>query len=125
MHGNVGEWCLDYHQIGYAGAPKDGSAWAAPRRRAREKSDDMRIAHGGGWFDGYDQCRSAHRGSNEVDTRNASNGFRVVEKQLDPKHPFHEMPLWSVSDKANKVVEAFLASALPIPAGFDGMGSRR
>ena len=39
-----------------------------------------------------------------------SNGFRVVEKQLDPKHPFHEMPLWRVSDRANKVVEAFLAS---------------
>ena len=84
--------------------------WPAPQRLAREKSDDMRIARGGGWFDGYEQCRSAHRSSTEVDTRMASNGFRVVEQRLDPKHPFHEMPLWRVSDKANNAVEAFLAA---------------
>ena len=108
MHGNVAEWCLDYHQFGYVGARLDGAAWKAPQQRAREKSDDMRIARGGCWFDGSDQCRATYRGSAGVDDRRPSHGFRVVEQA--PNRTQREAPLWSVSDKARRAVETFLAA---------------
>jgi formylglycine-generating enzyme required for sulfatase activity len=110
VHGNVAEWCLDYAQIGYVGAPKDGTVWRAPSRLAKTKSDDMRIARGGSWLDGAEQCRATRRGSAGVEDRKASIGFRIVEQGPGPGQSPAEPPLWDVSDKARRALETFLAA---------------
>jgi formylglycine-generating enzyme required for sulfatase activity len=110
IHGNVSEWCLDYHQIGYAGAPKDGSVRGAPPGLRKQKSYDARIARGGSWTRAGQDYRSARRDSAEVDRKSDSVGFRVVEQARDPKRRYDATPLWTVSDKAKPAPDAFLAA---------------
>ncbi|MBE7558484.1 SUMF1/EgtB/PvdO family nonheme iron enzyme [bacterium] len=75
--GNAEEWCEDWWNTGYQGAPTDGSAW-------RVGDDGNRIARGGGVLSTYSDCRSAYRhwrapGSLEYwDTGGRVFGFRIV-----------------------------------------------
>jgi formylglycine-generating enzyme required for sulfatase activity len=69
VHGNVAEWCWDWHLsypstqlLNYYG-PNSGS---------------QRIIRGGGWFWAASLCRSAARGSDDPGIRNNSFGFRLV-----------------------------------------------
>lgn len=74
LHGNVQEWCLDYWQRSYEGAPTDGSVWTCT-----EGQLPYRRVLRGGWWD-YDPqgCRSACRSWLYADHRYDSIGFRVA-----------------------------------------------
>jgi formylglycine-generating enzyme required for sulfatase activity len=72
MHGNVWEWCQDWHHDSYAGAPTDGSTWLS------DGEQKYRVLRGGSWDYFADYCRSASRHKRAPDFRNYNIGFRVV-----------------------------------------------
>ena len=71
MHGNVYEWCQDWHHDSYNGAPTDGSAWLGGVQL-------YRVLRGGSWTFNANYSRSAYRFRNPPDNRNSNFGFRVV-----------------------------------------------
>lgn len=71
MHGNVWEWCEDWHHDDYNGAPTDGSAWVRPPGTSR-------VLRGGSWLDVPNLCRSAFRNWEFPDARLSSIGFRLA-----------------------------------------------
>ena len=70
MHGNVGEWCSDWHSASYTGAkaldPKG------------PKSGDRCVLRGGSWLSVPGVCRSAYRYGAHPSNRHSYDGFRVV-----------------------------------------------
>ena len=72
MSGNVREWVEDCHQIGYEGAPADGSV------RAHSGACEKRVVRGGAWVDGPSTSRSAYRYAEAESFRNYQVGFRVA-----------------------------------------------
>jgi formylglycine-generating enzyme required for sulfatase activity len=74
MHGNVWEWCSDWHG-GYISTPVDDPTGPA--------SGSSRVYRGGGW--NYDArfCRSAYRAGGTPDYRNFHLGFRVASSSMD------------------------------------------
>ncbi|MGB2821535.1 MAG: formylglycine-generating enzyme family protein, partial [Phycisphaerae bacterium] len=70
MHGNVWEWCSDWHSHSYFGAA-DVDPKGAPRGR-------VRILRGGAWSYDANGCRSADRGYQLPDARSVNFGFRVA-----------------------------------------------
>ena len=72
MHGNVMEWCEDWHHDSYLGAPTDGSAWLSGGEQK------YRVLRGGAWDDIAHDCRSADRVPGAPDGRIPATGFRVV-----------------------------------------------
>ncbi len=70
MHGNVYEWCLDWHvdHLG-TGAMTDPLGAVA---------GSLRVNRGGSWYKSASYCRSAHRSSFSSSSRNDSIGFRLV-----------------------------------------------
>ena len=69
MHGNVWEWCEDWHGAYPAGTVTDP---AGPERGAD------RVARGGDWGHSAGHCRAAYRGWDRPDSRNGTIGFRVA-----------------------------------------------
>jgi uncharacterized protein (TIGR02996 family) len=71
MHGNVWEWCADWHARDYyrKGARRDPSGAA----RGTE-----RVIRGGSWCDSGQECRSASRFRKPAGFRINSLGFRVA-----------------------------------------------
>lgn len=81
MHGNVQEWCLDYVQESYQGAPTDGTAWLIGG------DNTARMTRGGSWNYFPALCRSASRMGAQADAQPSLYahtqtykfvGFRVV-----------------------------------------------
>lgn len=68
MHGNVWQWCQDWHG-GYA-----GKAVTDPQGPAAGKN---RVSRGGSWGSHPIFCRSANRNFTDPDNRNEFHGFRV------------------------------------------------
>jgi formylglycine-generating enzyme required for sulfatase activity len=56
MHGNVFEWCQDWHGL-YPPSPAPADYWAGP---APDRKDDH-VLRGGGWYNHAADCRSAAR----------------------------------------------------------------
>ncbi len=71
MNGNVREWCEDWRNGNYQGAPNDGSAWTTGYFGSR-------VARGGHWFGEAYSCRSAYRYSSSPGGRDTLIGVRVV-----------------------------------------------
>jgi formylglycine-generating enzyme required for sulfatase activity len=75
MHGNVSEWCQDWHGgYGYPSGPVTDPTGAA--------SGSRRVLRGGSWSDYSGSCRSARRGSNSPDYRSSRLGFRVLRSSI-------------------------------------------
>jgi formylglycine-generating enzyme required for sulfatase activity len=75
MHGNVWEWCRDWHSENLAG----GTDPAGP------SIGSSRIHRGGSWSNSAQLCRAAHRCKHAPDSRFADFGFRVaVVPNLNP-----------------------------------------
>jgi formylglycine-generating enzyme required for sulfatase activity len=68
MHGNVGEWCLDWHGA-YSGAESDPCGAA---------SGSGRMIRGGCWISLANHCRSAARYNRWPHLRNLGIGFRAA-----------------------------------------------
>ncbi|HEY3698907.1 MAG TPA: SUMF1/EgtB/PvdO family nonheme iron enzyme [Spongiibacteraceae bacterium] len=66
MSGNIWEWVQDCYHENYAGAPDDGEC-------------KYRVVRGGAWYDDPADLRSANRGRNSPDNREALNGFRLAQ----------------------------------------------
>jgi formylglycine-generating enzyme required for sulfatase activity len=71
VHGNVWEWVQDCVNDGYAGAPKDGSAWTTGNCAKR-------VVRGGSWVDYPVGVRSAIRSGLGTGNRGRTLGFRVA-----------------------------------------------
>ena len=69
--GNVMEWVADCYHNSYAGAPTDGSAWVDADCRDR-------VVRGGAFNKSGDALRAARRSRQDMQTRLAALGFRVV-----------------------------------------------
>ncbi len=79
MHGNVWEWCLDWHMANITGF--DGRVNINPSDPANPisgTSDGYRIIRGGDWSSKADQSRPACRSRSTPDARGDHIGFRLV-----------------------------------------------
>jgi formylglycine-generating enzyme required for sulfatase activity len=71
MHGNVAEWCADYHGADYYSQ--------SPTRDPQGPIEGLpRVVRGGSWADDVVGCRSARRQGQAPQTANGQIGFRVV-----------------------------------------------
>ncbi|HVX14488.1 MAG TPA: formylglycine-generating enzyme family protein [Pirellulales bacterium] len=71
VHGYLWEWCSDRWHDSYAGAPADGSAWAAG-------DDGRRVLRGGSWKDPADRLTSTSRRGADATLRDDAVGLRCV-----------------------------------------------
>ena len=69
MHGNVGEWCLDYFGDYPTGTVVDPTG---------PQNVSHRVCRGGSWGNGAWCCRSASRYGGELGYRRYNLGFRVL-----------------------------------------------
>ncbi len=72
MHGNVWEWCLDFFQPNYEGAPADGQA-----RWEVERASDV-VSRGGSFRNPPGWVASGCRMGSFADCSHGNNGFRLV-----------------------------------------------
>lgn len=72
MHGNVGEWCLDWYAADYySRSPVDDPGGpAAPA--------SWRVVRGGSWYNAPLGCRASGRHDGIATEASTTNGFRVV-----------------------------------------------
>ncbi len=74
MHGNVREWCLDWHGASLPG----GEDPAAPG------TGTIRVRRGGSWNHDPSSCRSACRHKGPPEDRNSDLGFRLAIVRENP-----------------------------------------
>ncbi len=77
MHGNVWEWCLDFFQPNYEGAPADGR----PRSEVERASDV--VSRGGSFRNPPGWVASGCRMGSFPDCSHGNNGFRLVRVLKD------------------------------------------
>ncbi len=75
MHGNVWEWCWDWYGD-YRIADEDADGVVLDPTGA--VSGFQRVARGGSWYGGSEDCRSANRGARYPDSADDVVGMRVV-----------------------------------------------
>jgi formylglycine-generating enzyme required for sulfatase activity len=71
MHGNVWEWCHDWHDTNYYKVSPRADPKGPP-------AGTYRVLRGGAWASSPQTCRSAIRGINAPNERNQYLGFRVA-----------------------------------------------
>jgi formylglycine-generating enzyme required for sulfatase activity len=70
LHGNVWEWCLDWHAADYYGKSES-------KDPEGPKSGSSRMLRGGSWRSDLDRCRAAYRRGNGPAYRSHYVGVRV------------------------------------------------
>jgi formylglycine-generating enzyme len=78
MHGNVFEWCRDWHHAKLPGGVDPDLYSAQTRALLNRTGDTSRVRRGGCWADKGWPCRSAFRLRFEPARRHSHIGFRVV-----------------------------------------------
>jgi formylglycine-generating enzyme required for sulfatase activity len=73
MHGNVWEWCQDWHDYYPSGPVTDPTG---------PVSGSLRVGRGGNWISISDYCRSADRIWRTPDSRLSHYGFRVLRSSI-------------------------------------------
>jgi formylglycine-generating enzyme required for sulfatase activity len=73
MHGNVFEWCRDWHGGYPSGSVTDPTGATSSSRR---------VSRGGSWYDGARHCRSATRNGGAPGYRLSNHGFRVLRSSI-------------------------------------------
>ena len=73
MHGNVYEWCQDWHEKSPSGSTTDPTG---------PSSGSYRVIRGGGWFGYSGYCYSASRYWNSHNLRINYQGFRVLRSSI-------------------------------------------
>ena len=73
MHGNVWEWCEDWHGDYPTGSVTDSVG---------PEAGSGRVVRGGGWNNNARNCRSANRNNNSPDNRNDNIGFRLARAHV-------------------------------------------
>ena len=73
MHGNVWEWCQDWHGDYPSGSATDPTG---------ATSGSLRVNRGGGWFYDARFCRSANRSWFTPEGRSSYLGFRVLRSSI-------------------------------------------
>jgi formylglycine-generating enzyme required for sulfatase activity len=71
MHGNVREWCRDYH------GPYDKLKGTSDPIQLTKQSRDFRVVRGGSWSGQARYCRAATRFQDAPSYRDDNYGFRV------------------------------------------------
>lgn len=69
MHGNVWEWCSDFH-----GSYPESTTY----NPTGHSLGPNRVLRGGGWYDEQKTCRSAKRNNHGPSYRDVTVGFRIV-----------------------------------------------
>ena len=69
MHGNVWQWCQDWHGDYPSGSVTDPTG---------PSSGSYRVFRGGSWYNIVDFCRSANRDGSTQDSRGNGIGFRLA-----------------------------------------------
>ena len=73
MHGNVWEWCQDWHEQNYyRNSPTEDPTGP--------QTGSVRVLRGGSWVDDGSYCRSASRYCNDPAYRRPDIGFRLVRR---------------------------------------------
>lgn len=72
MIGNVWEWCEDYYQPNYTGAPKDGTEVTTAN------SKNLRVLRGCSWYSDARSCRITNRSFYPQDESGSTIGLRVI-----------------------------------------------
>lgn len=75
MHGNVWEWCSDWHRYKYYQECKSQGVVTDPQGPS---TGSDRVVRGGGWLGDAVRCRSANRSGDPPDIRGDYLGFRLV-----------------------------------------------
>ncbi len=70
MHGNVREWCLDWHGKSLRDYTVEDPLGPL--------SGEWRVQLGGGWLSRGQECRSAYRSGSSPLVGNSDSGFRLV-----------------------------------------------
>ena len=74
VHGNVWEWCEDWHTRSYKNAPKNGSANITSR-------GEHKILRGGSWSTNASSIRLANRGADNPLGSGSIVGFRILKER--------------------------------------------
>lgn len=72
MIGNVWEWCEDYYQPNYNGAPTDGTEVTTPNGK------NLRVLRGCSWYSDARSCRVTNRSSYPQDESGSTIGLRII-----------------------------------------------